>query len=165
MLRKATQFYVTPITPIKTRFQKVPGGMTTFPKMSQPIEVIEGHTPKHYKTFGNDIVPEPIYRGTIGVIGVMGVTKLDSKMTTIDRALAYVAKMPAAISGRGGHAATFAVAKALVHGFALSESQAWPILLDYNKRCQPPWSEAELRHKLKSAGKLDRPNKPRGHLW
>ena len=53
----------------------------------------------------------------------MGVTKLDSKMTTIDRALAYVAKMPAAISGRGGHAATFAVAKALVHGFALSESR------------------------------------------
>ena len=85
-------------------------------------------------------------------------------MHTPNRAAAYVARMPAAISGRHGHDATFAVARVLVHGFALSESQAWPILLDYNRRCKPPWSVDELRHKLEDAGKLDRAHKPRGHL-
>ena len=81
-----------------------------------------------------------------------------------DRARKYVAQMPPAVSGQGGHAATFAVAMTLIHGFALPEPRTWPILLEYNARCLPPWSERELRHKLASAGKLTRPCKPRGHL-
>ena len=81
-----------------------------------------------------------------------------------DRARKYVAQMPSAVSGKGGHDATFAVAMTLIHGFALSEIDAWPILLEYNARCQPCWSERELRHKLSEAGKLSRPSKPRGHL-
>ncbi len=68
-----------------------------------------------------------------------------------NRAALYVAKMPPAISGQGGHNQTFAVATALLHGFALGEGHAWPILADYNGRCLPPWSESELRHKLRSA--------------
>ena len=72
--------------------------------------------------------------------------------------------MAPAISGSGGHNATFAVAVALRHGFDLGEEEAWPILLDYNQRCQPPWSERELRHKLASAGNLQRHSKPRGYL-
>jgi hypothetical protein len=81
-----------------------------------------------------------------------------------DRARKYIAQMPSAVSGQGGHDATFAVAMALIHGFALSETNAWPILLKYNARCLPPWSERELRHKLSEAGKLSCPSKPRGHL-
>ena len=81
-----------------------------------------------------------------------------------DRVRRYVEKMPAAISGSGGHDATFAVARTLIHGFALPEAVAWPILCEYNARCQPPWSERELRHKLADAGKLTKPIKPRGHL-
>jgi hypothetical protein len=80
------------------------------------------------------------------------------------RVRAYVAAMPPAISGQNGHDATFAVARKLVHDFALSEHDAWPILLDYNARCQPQWSERELRHKLHSAGKLTRAATPRGFL-
>jgi hypothetical protein len=72
--------------------------------------------------------------------------------------------MPPAISGQNGHDATFAVAKKLAHDFGMTEHDAWPILLDYNSRCQPPWSERELRHKLESAGKLTRAAKSRGHL-
>jgi hypothetical protein len=85
-------------------------------------------------------------------------------MTLTERAAAYVANMPSAISGQGGHQATFAVASALIHGFALYEEQAWPIMCEYNARCQPPWSEAELRHKLADAAKLTRHPKLRGHL-
>ena len=80
------------------------------------------------------------------------------------RAQAYVEAMPPAVSGDGGHDATFAVARTLVHGFGLPESDAWPILCAYNERCLPPWSEAELRHKLEDAGKLTRPAKAKGHL-
>lgn len=72
--------------------------------------------------------------------------------------------MPAAVSGQNGHQATFAAAAALVHGFALTEAEAWPILSEHNARCSPPWSEAELRHKLASAQTLSRHPKPKGHL-
>jgi hypothetical protein len=40
----------------------------------------------------------------------------------------------------------------VVRGFALSESDAYALLAaEYNPRCTPPWSEKELRHKVKHA--------------
>lgn len=68
------------------------------------------------------------------------------------RARAYVAKMPPAISGAGGHAATFAVARKLIWGFRLDEYTALRILReDYNPRCEPPWPEQDLVHKIRQA--------------
>ena len=67
------------------------------------------------------------------------------------RIRAYIAKMPVAISGSGGHIATLKTATILVLGFGLSIDQARPYLTEYNKNCQPPWSERELEHKLKEA--------------
>lgn len=75
----------------------------------------------------------------------------DAPMTTTDRARAYLAKLPAAVAGNGGHAATFATACRLVE-FGLAESEAWSLLCEWNRsHCQPPWQEAELRHKLTDA--------------
>lgn len=81
-----------------------------------------------------------------------------------DRGRLYLDKMPSAVAGSGGHSQTFAAAVALVHGFGISEAEAWPILCDYSARCLPPWSEADLRHKLTTAGRLTRHPKPRGYL-
>ncbi len=67
------------------------------------------------------------------------------------RARSYVEKMPPAISGQGGHAATFNVALVLKRGFALDDGDAMVILSAYNARCEPPWSPQELRHKLDDA--------------
>ncbi len=80
------------------------------------------------------------------------------------RAVAYVAKMPAAISGQRGHDATFTAARACYTGFALSVEETYRLLRDhYNPRCVPPWSESELRHKAQSAA--DTPSDhPCGHL-
>ncbi len=78
------------------------------------------------------------------------------------RARAYVARMPAAISGQGGHMATLDVALALVRGFALVDSDVYRILAEYNQRCEPPWNEKELRHKLADAAKSTRV--PSGYL-
>ena len=85
-------------------------------------------------------------------------------MTITERAIQYIAKMPPAISGSGGHPATFNVAVALCHGFDLKEEEAWPILLQYNTHCEPPWSEKELKHKLAGARQLTRHHQPRGYL-
>jgi hypothetical protein len=106
-------------------------------------------------TFGKKVVSS----GSSGLAGKGGTT-----MTDFDRARAYVARMPPAISGQGGHEATFAVAKAVIHDWALFESEAWRILLEYNARCSPPWSERELRHKMESARNLTRAKRERGAL-
>ena len=68
-----------------------------------------------------------------------------------DLARRYIAKAAPAVSGQGGHDQTFSVACALIKGFDFSIAEARPLLQEYNQRCEPPWSEAELEHKLRSA--------------
>jgi hypothetical protein len=87
-----------------------------------------------------------------------------SRRPTLEQRIAmYVDKCPPAIDGCGGHTQTFSVACALVNGFALGEEGAFVWMLYYNRKCEPPWSEAELRHKIRSAiGRVH--NRPRGYL-
>jgi hypothetical protein len=80
-----------------------------------------------------------------------------------NRIRAYLAKASPAISGQNGHGTTFRVACALAWGFALDPEQALPFLSEYNVRCEPPWTEKDLRHKLDNALKVQH-KKPRGHL-
>jgi hypothetical protein len=77
----------------------------------------------------------------------------------------YLEACPPAVSGEGGHGRTFAVACALVWGFALESETALRFLAErYNPRCSPPWSIDELRRKIDGAANaLDHRN-PRGHL-
>lgn len=78
--------------------------------------------------------------------------------TLPERAAAYLERMPPAIAGSGGHSATFSAAVTLARGFAMSEADALPILMAWNQtHCQPPWTESELRHKLRSAAGSTRP--------
>ena len=82
----------------------------------------------------------------------------------VQRAIAYLAACPPAVSGQGGHNQTFAVTQALVHGFCLEPQTVLRLLRDhYNPRCKPAWSEKELQHKVDSA--LKHPSdKPSGWL-
>lgn len=75
-------------------------------------------------------------------------------MNPIERARQYLAAVPPAIAGQRGHASTFGVACRLLHGFDLSPSDALTAMLEWNAICQPPWTEAELRHKLADADKV-----------
>ncbi len=69
-----------------------------------------------------------------------------------NRAGAYLDAMAPAISGQGGHNATYAAATAMVHGFGLPPDRALVLLIErFNPRCEPPWSEEELRHKVEDA--------------
>jgi len=76
-------------------------------------------------------------------------------MTIQDRitgARAYLAKLPSAISGQGGHPATYRAASILANGFDLGWDDAWSLLQEWNAtHCSPPWGERDLKHKLNDA--------------
>lgn len=81
----------------------------------------------------------------------------------VARARAYLERLPGAVSGQGGHGATFLAACALVRGFALGDEEALDLLLgDYNQRCTPEWSARELEHKIRQA--RARGTQPMGYL-
>jgi hypothetical protein len=70
----------------------------------------------------------------------------------VGRAIDYLAKVDPAISGQGGHDQTLWAARVVVRGFALGPTEGLRVLLQhYNPRCQPPWTEMELRHKCEEA--------------
>lgn len=81
----------------------------------------------------------------------------------VSRAQKYVLAIPGAVSGNGGHDATFRVACLLVNGFELDEPSAMAILQGWNLTCQPPWSQRELDHKIRSAAKAGA-NGDRGYM-
>jgi hypothetical protein len=58
---------------------------------------------------------------------------------------------PAAISGQHGHDTTFALACTLARRGLETEAILQILLNDYNRRCNPEWTEAELRHKAEDA--------------
>jgi hypothetical protein len=79
------------------------------------------------------------------------------KLDLAERIRLYMDKVPGAISGHGGHNATFKAACKLVQGFALSPAEAMPFFLEWNLKCVEQWSLAELQHKLESAANTSGP--------
>lgn len=74
-----------------------------------------------------------------------------------ERARRWLECVDGAISGAGGHAQTFKAALGLVQGFMLPEDVALELLATaFNPRCDPPWKEWELRHKVKQAAQRAR---------
>lgn len=70
----------------------------------------------------------------------------------MERAARYLAKMDGSVSGSGGHNTAWRAACAMIHGFNLAPSQALALLsAEWNGRCNPPWSQKELLHKVKQA--------------
>jgi hypothetical protein len=82
-----------------------------------------------------------------------GGTPTPALTTTQKQTLArgYIAKMPGAVGGQGGDRQTYTVACYLLKDFDLSVEDALTLLLEYNQRCEPPWTEEELRRKLEYA--------------
>ena len=76
------------------------------------------------------------------------------------RARDYLAQLPPAVSGCRGHDTTFMAACWLVR-FGLGDRDAMALLREFNERCQPPWTEKELAHKLEDARKTVGPTLPR----
>lgn len=86
------------------------------------------------------------------VVYVDSSVKLETPI--LERAARYLEKLPPSISGQAGHNACFHAACVLVMGFGLDENEAYRLLAgEFNGRCNPPWSERELRHKIAQAQK------------
>lgn len=66
-----------------------------------------------------------------------------------ERARNYIAKMPPAVSGDNGHTALFNVVAVAMYGFDLDTGTTRSLVNEYNNRCDPPFSEREIEHKLK----------------
>jgi len=84
-------------------------------------------------------------------------------MNPLQRAAAWLSRVPPAVSGQNGHSTTYTAAVGLVHGFGLSETDALSLLSDWNRSCQPPWSDRDLIHKIRDAASKPH-DKPAGHL-
>ena len=69
----------------------------------------------------------------------------------MERAMSYAAKVPGAVSGQGGHDATYELACKLCVDFGLTQEEAMKVLKVWNETCSPPWTERELDHKIRSA--------------
>ncbi|SIN68985.1 putative DNA primase/helicase [Singulisphaera sp. GP187] len=61
------------------------------------------------------------------------------------------AKFAISVSHQGGHPQTFDLACTIVHKYDLSVAQATDIVREYGSKCDPPWSERELEHKIDDA--------------
>jgi hypothetical protein len=80
-----------------------------------------------------------------------------------ERILRYIENVPPGIEGQKGSNPTYGVARALTIGFALEREEALRYLRVYSAKCQPPWSEEELEHKVDNALKKSH-KKARGYL-
>ena len=72
-------------------------------------------------------------------------------MNVTERARRYLERIEPAIAGQLGDLHTFKVCCRIVRGFALTDEEALTILTDWNLRCQPPWTEHDLRDKIARA--------------
>ena len=74
----------------------------------------------------------------------------------VERARRYLASVPPAVSGQHGDVHTFRVCCRLTRGFALDDEQAMAVLSEWNARCEPPWTTAELIDKVRRAARYGR---------
>ena len=79
-----------------------------------------------------------------------------SDVPALARARRYLASIPPAVAGEHGDVHTFRVCCRLVRGFALDDEQALCLLSEWNERCRPPWTTAELADKLRRAARYGR---------
>ena len=142
------------------RVLKVPGtmackGVSTRERPHRYSQVIE------HPEDGLKAVPSDMLRKVAGEVEnhegrALPGSALAGSPAVVEAARRYIAKMPPAFSGDRGHSKTLAVASRIVVGFGIAHDSdaAWRLLQEYNRRCEPPWREKELRHKLVEADRL-----------
>lgn len=74
----------------------------------------------------------------------------------MERAHRYLECADSAVSGANGHARTFVVCQLVVKGFGLDAEDAFSVLQDWNARCDPPWTDRELKRKIREAARHGR---------
>jgi hypothetical protein len=108
-----------------------------------------------YGRFDQAYTPADFPTPTLNAAKQVRSTALDS-CPSEDRVRRFLDAFPPAVAGQHGDVRTFRVCCRLVRGFALADSDALPLLREWNARCEPPWSETELLDKLRRARRYGR---------
>jgi hypothetical protein len=80
----------------------------------------------------------------------------------IRQARDWLVRQKPAIEGDGGDNHTYTICCFLRIGFDLSEDEAMVALTPWNARCTPPWTEKDLRQKLRNAERSGQDKQARG---
>lgn len=103
------------------------------------------HVPQDFPT-----LPAPV------VISAVHSPRRTTSMDVVERARRYLARVEPAIAGQHGDLHTFRVCCRIVRGFALSDQEAMAVLGDWNARCEPPWTDRQMRDKIARARRYGR---------
>jgi len=91
----------------------------------------------------------------VGLVPKRSTLTIHDSVSLDERVSRYLERTPPAISGQAGHNHTFGVLCRLLEVFPelreRGEDGLLTLLTTWNGRCEPPWTEAELRHKLRDA--------------
>ena len=72
----------------------------------------------------------------------------DDPVRRIMRAREWMKKREGKEDGNGRGLQMIKTCRALFQMFGLTEEQVWPLILEFNERCVPPYTEKQLRHKM-----------------
>ena len=84
--------------------------------------------------------------------------KPSNRPDRVERARQYANRGDPAVEGQRGSDVAMGVVGRVVRGFDLTESEGIEALKGWNKRCKPPWSEAELARKVSEVKDTDDPD-------
>lgn len=127
----ASRLYFLP-----TRRADAPGMYTTNPGKPLDVRAILAMAPPP------EALPE--LAGPSGEFGA-------ASPALIERARDRLRRIGPAIEGQGGDRHTYSACCAMLYDFALSDAEAWPLLVEWNATCVPPWAHDDLRVKMENA--------------
>lgn len=88
------------------------------------------------------------------------------RAAVLRRAEAYLATMPGGVQGCNGSGATLKAALKVISRFDLSEVEGLNVMMRiHNPKCQPEWSDWELRHKVSDAWNMAQESSNRGSAF
>ncbi len=119
--------------------------------------------PAEYPDFMRPVVRAP--SSPVAPVNTRIVSQAYGGDDVLRRASLYLTTCEPAIQGQAGHDKLLYAAGRMVHGFLLTDSQAYDILArEYNPRCVPPWDlssqkdEKDFRRKVSEARRLPSQN-------
>lgn len=79
---------------------------------------------------------------------------ISDPMQNLKRAMAWMKKREGGEDGNGRGLRMIKTCRALFEKFGLTEDQALPLILEFNEReCKPPYTDKELKHKIRDSQK------------
>jgi len=156
LTRRGIHIHFRTSKPVKSRHFKdfdllAEGSLTLLPPSiveDHEYRWIEDYEPSNgYPEFPYHLLPEQPVQN----VPQMPVVTCSDRQRRIWRAEKYLAVMEPAVSGKGGHNQLFKAACVCTQKFGLTREEALPLLLNYNDRCEPPFTEKGVIHKLDDA--------------